>query len=116
MFGILCALSRIYIGVHFPYDVVIGGLIGFFITHGVFYYAEKKYKHSTRPEYRYNKLLISLTGFTAAVFYLFFNNDYYAPLSKFINSVALMFSMFFVYNIISSFFEIYKTRSATKRE
>ena len=113
IFGVLSAVSRVYIGVHFPYDVIFGGYIGFFITHGVFIYAKKRYNHSKRPEYKYNNLLISICGLSAGIFYLFFNNDLYAPLSMLINIVALLFSLFFLYTIVVEFFTIYKSNTAS---
>ncbi|MDH4262111.1 MAG: phosphatase PAP2 family protein [Spirochaetia bacterium] len=112
--GLLSAASRVYIGVHFPYDVIFGGYLGFFITHGVFIYAAKRYKHSDRPEYKYNNLLISICGLSAGIFYLFFNNDMYAPLSKLINIITLLFSIFFTYTILSEFFKIYQNKSTNK--
>jgi undecaprenyl-diphosphatase len=111
-FGILCAISRVYIGVHFPYDVAFGACLGFIITHGVFWYAEKKYKHSARPEYKYNAWLISLIGLITAIFYLFYNNDLYAPISRLVNACALLFGVFFIYNILREFFILYKNKPA----
>jgi len=32
MIAILIAFSRVYIGVHFPGDVIIGGFLGYFIA------------------------------------------------------------------------------------
>lgn len=109
--GILCAISRVYIGAHFPVDVVAGASIGFFTGQVIFWIAEKKYKHANRPEYKYNELLISFTGGVAALFYLFFNNDLYAPLSITINSVALLFLIYFMYNVVTIFLNIYRNKS-----
>jgi|GEM_PF-1027155 len=110
VFGTMCAVSRVYIGVHFPYDVLVGGSLGFFISHGIFWYAHKKYKHSGRPEYRHNTLLISMTGLGAAIFYLFFNRDQYEPLSTLVNFTALLFGIFFGFLILKSFWKIYQEK------
>ena len=108
--GISAAVSRVYIGVHFPLDVVAGSMIGFLTTHIVFYYAEKRNRHQSRPEYKYNEILISLTGLTSAVMYLFFNNDMYQPLSYFINIVALFFTLFFITRLTMLFLNVYRNK------
>ena len=106
--GILAALSRVYIGVHFPKDITSGAVLGFLIASMVFYFAERKYKHSNRAEYRYNNLLISLTGLISGVFYLFFNSDLYEPLSYFVNITAVLFCLYFTWKVIFEFFKIYR--------
>ena len=109
--GILCAVSRIYIGVHFPYDVIMGASLGFFIAHGIFFIAKKKSSHSKRPEYRYNPVLVSLVGMVTALLYLLYHNENYAPLSQVINITALIFLIYFIFHLLRKLFQIYNVKS-----
>ncbi len=40
--ALFIAWTRIYLGLHFPTDVLIGALLGFGIAKGFFYYFQKK--------------------------------------------------------------------------
>lgn len=39
------AFSRLYLGVHFPLDILVGFLVGISIAHIFFYYYDKRKKH-----------------------------------------------------------------------
>lgn len=79
-FGVLAGLSRIYIGVHFPFDVFIGGGFGYVVTHLFLRTAEKRKAHANRPEYRNAPLWIYGIGVIAGAFFLTFTFSHYKPL------------------------------------
>jgi len=113
--GILMALSRVYLGLHFPFDIYVGGFFGYLTTDLLMRYAEKTKEHSKRFDYRHNPLLVSLLGVTAAVSYIYFMREEYPPLSAFLVFVASGFSIWFLYKTVTQLYNIYRTSGNGKR-
>jgi len=110
-FGVICALSRVYIGVHFPVDVLAGGFIGFGLTHLVLVYAGVRFRRIDRREYKYNFIIIFSAGLTSAVSYIIFARESYSPISGFSALIAASLGIYFLYHIFFHLLNIYRRRS-----
>jgi membrane-associated phospholipid phosphatase len=112
--GVTAGISRIYIGAHYPRDVTAGLAIGFLVSFIVFTVSKKRVLHANRPEYKYNIILVSLTGLISAIAYLYFHPKSYKPISGVLNLLAAGFMILFIYQLVREFFKIYRTNNLTK--
>lgn len=73
LFGwaVIHSYSRIYLGVHYPGDLLVGGMVGSLIAIGCYSVFEKYCNLSTTREYKY-LYIISYTGIAILAFLLLF--------------------------------------------
>lgn len=91
----LAAFSRIYIGAHFPRDVVVGFLWGVV----VFLIAEKisLYLQSAKVPLSWRRFLLWLTGMTTVSLYLFFYEEKTRELEFLLTPLAWLVLIYWLY-------------------
>jgi len=111
-YGILISLSRVYIGVHFPVDIVVGALIGYFSL-DILLLLNSLYLSSRSKliSGKYNHLTINSIGLVSMLGYLIFHYNSYPPVSMLMNYIAILFGGYFITMILMEFSGYYKLKN-----
>ncbi|MDH5720890.1 MAG: phosphatase PAP2 family protein [Spirochaetia bacterium] len=97
-FGALSCLSRVYIGVHFPLDIWVGGWLGF-VSSIFFHKYLIKYKiFINRGELK--SIVINILGVLIVFIYIFFYNEKTKELEFILTPVTVLLSLYFIYRAI----------------
>ena len=101
--GILGALSRVYLGVHFPSDVWVGGWIGYWVSMFIFYFFEEKDPLRKIRDFKWNSIVSIVLGICCAIIYLFFYSAKSEQIEHFIHPLLYISIVILVYLLISEF-------------
>lgn len=91
--GILGALSRIAVGVHWPVDILVGGAIGWPLGYlSARYFARREYFNYAR------RWLVFVAGYLASLILLVYNSElpYVAPLQLALAGAGLFCCMYYI--------------------
>ncbi|MDH5717101.1 MAG: phosphatase PAP2 family protein [Spirochaetia bacterium] len=105
--GILACISRVYIGVHFPIDIWVGGWMGFSFTYFLYYINNKnKLNLLNKISKKENKIFIDITGITIILVYLFFYTEKTKQLEFILTPLVILLFFYFFYRIYINYKEV----------
>jgi len=97
---ILAALSRAYVGVHFPIDILVGGGIGFFLGDFIFRSGDK-YRISNSPRFfRIQTLITYPLAILAGIYFIISESKGYEPIDLMLNTLVLLLALYFVVRFV----------------
>ena len=100
--AILSAISRVYIGVHFPIDVWVGGWIGFLTAKFFLSKTDQDYKfHENIKDFieKYSVITVNIMGVITALLYLFYYKEKPEVFNFFLNPMIGILCLFFIIRI-----------------
>lgn len=100
--GVLAGISRVYIGVHFPIDIVAGGFIGFMVTHFILNrwpgsQQQNKTEQPDRPIHIPGSTIIYFLGIVTILLYFFLYEEKTREIETLMGIIAIAFGVFFFF-------------------
>lgn len=110
IFGILAAISRVYVGAHFPLDVWVGSFIGFYGSAFIMNLFKSDYKFRRRHIY---SAVTAATGLLIAALYLFVYPEKTEELNYLLDPLVVLFSLIFLYRFIKAIIAVLREKPGT---